>query len=122
MQQNENDQQQEEHEYQQNQNPLGEILQQNLPICKSTRPHRPSQRYSPLEYILLTDEGEPTCFQEACEGDNNIKWKKDMKEELKSLYDDKRWDFVEWPKERKILKNMCFHIIKHEGKGNQEIF
>ena len=69
MQQNENCQQQEEHEDQQNRQLLGEIFPQNLPIHKSTRPHRPSQRYSPLEYILLTDEGEPTCFQEACEGD-----------------------------------------------------
>ena len=81
-------------------------------------PLRPSLRYHASQYILLIDDGEPACCKEAFEGENNIKWKKDMKEELKSLYDDKRWDFVEWPKERKILKNMCFHIIKHESKGN----
>ena len=31
---------------------------------RSTREHRPSTRYPSSEYILLTDEGEPECFQE----------------------------------------------------------
>ena len=98
---------------------MGEILPQNLPIRKSIRPQRPSQRFSPFEYILLTDEGEPTCFQEACEGDNNIKWKKAMQEELKSLHDNKTWDLVEWPKGRDVLKNKWMYKIKHEGKENK---
>jgi hypothetical protein len=48
LQQNENEEQQkEEHEEQQNQQALGEIPPQNLSICRSTTPHRPSQRYPP---------------------------------------------------------------------------
>ena len=31
---------------------------------RSTRKRRPSTRYPSSEYILLTDEGEPECFQE----------------------------------------------------------
>jgi hypothetical protein len=88
----------------QNQQPLGEIPPQNLSIHRSTKPHRPSQRYPPSEYILLTDEGEPVCFQEACEGENSIKWKKAMQEELKSLHDNKTWDLVEWTKRKKGFK------------------
>ncbi|KAF8413693.1 hypothetical protein HHK36_001685 [Tetracentron sinense] len=36
-------------------------------IRKSSRQHKPSQKYSPLEYVLLTDEGEPENYQEAQE-------------------------------------------------------
>ena len=70
LQQNENGQQEEEHEDKKNRHPLGEILPQNLPVCKSTRPHRP------------------------CEGDNNIK-EKSMQQERKSLHENKTWDLVE---------------------------
>ena len=33
-------------------------------VRRSTRECRPSTRYPSFEYILLTDEGEPECFQE----------------------------------------------------------
>ena len=33
-------------------------------VRRSTRECRPSTRYPSSEYILLTDEGEPECFQE----------------------------------------------------------
>ena len=36
----------------------------------------------PQDIFLWTDEGEPTCFQQVCEGDNNIKWKNTMQESL----------------------------------------
>jgi len=63
LQQNETEvQEEEEHEEQKNQQPLGENPPPNLSIRGSTSPHRPSQRYPPSEYILLTDEGEPACF------------------------------------------------------------
>ena len=32
---------------------------------RSTRERRPSIRYPPHEYVMLTDEGEPKCFEEA---------------------------------------------------------
>ena len=50
------------------QQPLQEIQPENIPpqsVHRSTRPHKPSQRYSPSNYILLIDEGEPHYFQEA---------------------------------------------------------
>ena len=75
---NENVEREEEHDEQQNRQPLREIPLQNSSIRRPTRPHRPSQRYPRSQYILLTDEGEPSCFQEACEGENNIKWQKGM--------------------------------------------
>ena len=56
------------------QQPLQEIQPENIPpqpIRRSTRPHKPSQRYPPSNYILLTDEGEPHCFQEACDDEHS---------------------------------------------------
>ena len=63
------------------QQPLQEIQPENIPpqpVCRSTRPHKPSQRYPPSNYILLTDEGEPHCFQEACDDEHRKDWKKSM--------------------------------------------
>ena len=30
------------------------------------------------------------------------------------------WDLVQWPKERKVLKNKWVYKIKHEGKENKQ--
>ncbi|GJS33328.1 retrovirus-related pol polyprotein from transposon TNT 1-94 [Tanacetum coccineum] len=35
-----------------------------LPLRRSTRDHHPSTCYSPHEYVLLTDGGEPECYAE----------------------------------------------------------
>ena len=61
------------------QQPLQEIQPENIPpklVRRSTRPHKPSQRYPPSKYILLTHEGEPHCFQEACDDEHSKDWKK----------------------------------------------
>ena len=70
-QQVENDKQQEEGIFQE---PLQEIQLDNAPpqlVHRSFRPHKPSQRYPPSNYILLSDEGEPNCFQEDCKVEHN---------------------------------------------------
>jgi len=79
----ENEQQIQEHEEQQEegilQEPLEEIQPDNAPpqlVHRSSRPHKPSQRYPPSNYILFTDEGEPNFFQEACKVDHSKEWKK----------------------------------------------
>ena len=58
----ENDGQREEESLQR---PLQEVQLENTPpqlVRRSTRPHNPSQRYPPSNYILLSNEGEPHCF------------------------------------------------------------
>ena len=70
----------------------------------------------------MTNEGEPSYFQETSKGNNNIKWKKAMQEELKSLHDNNMWELVEWPKGRNVLKNKWVCHIKHEGKENKQGF
>ena len=50
---------------------------QSTPITevrRSSKITRPSQSYSPaLNYILLTDGGEPKCFDEALKDENSSK-------------------------------------------------
>jgi hypothetical protein len=51
----------------------------------STRLSRPPERYSPsLYYLLLTDYGEPECYEEAMQVDTKKKWEQGMKEEMDS--------------------------------------
>jgi hypothetical protein len=47
---------------------------------------RPPERYSPsLYYLLLTNSGEPECYEEAMEVYTKKKWGQGMKEEMDSL-------------------------------------
>ena len=119
-QQVENDEQQEEGILQE---PLQEIQPDNAPpqlVRRSSRPHKPSQRYPPSNYILLTDEGEPNCFQEACKVEHSKEWKKAMEEEMNSLQENKTWELVNLPKGRKALQNKWVYRIKHEGDEKKE--
>ena len=50
-------------------------------LRRSTRPHKPNPRYiSSLDYLLLTDSGEPECYDEAMEVSESAKWKVAMQE------------------------------------------
>ncbi|RVW40727.1 Retrovirus-related Pol polyprotein from transposon TNT 1-94 [Vitis vinifera] len=54
--------------------------------CRSSRNIRPPQRYSPvLNYLLLTNGGEPKCYDEALQDENSSKWELAMKDEMDSL-------------------------------------
>ncbi|RVX12493.1 Retrovirus-related Pol polyprotein from transposon TNT 1-94 [Vitis vinifera] len=54
-------------------------------VRRSSRNIRPPQRYSPvLNYLLLTDGGEPECYNEALQDENSSKWELAMKDEMES--------------------------------------
>eukprot|EP00253_Pinus_taeda_P032969 PITA_32969 len=100
-----------------------EIQPDNAPpqlVRRSSRPHNPSQRYPPSNYILFTDEDEPNCFQEACKVEHDEEWKKAMEEEMNSLMENKTWELVNLPKGRKALQNKWVYSIKHEGDEKKE--
>jgi len=73
-------------------------------LRRSTREHQPSRRYSPSEYVLLTDGGEPESYQEALEHEHKREWLKAMKEELKSLHENHTYNLVKLPKGKRALK------------------
>jgi hypothetical protein len=70
----------------------------------STRLSRPPERYSPsLYYLLLTDSGELESYEEAMQVDTKKKWEQSMKEEMDSLVNNRTWDLVHFPAEKKSI-------------------
>ena len=52
---------------------------------------------------LISNDGEPSCYQEAMEVSDSAKWKVAMKVEMDVLERNKTQDLVELPKERKVV-------------------
>ncbi|RVX14623.1 Retrovirus-related Pol polyprotein from transposon TNT 1-94 [Vitis vinifera] len=77
-------------------------------VRKSSRNIRPPHRYSSvLNYLLLTDGGEPECYDEALQDENSSKWELAMKDEMDSLLGNQTWELTELPVGKKALhKNL----------------
>ncbi|RVW78850.1 Retrovirus-related Pol polyprotein from transposon TNT 1-94 [Vitis vinifera] len=70
----------------------------------SSKNIRPPQHYSPvLNYLLLTDSGEPECYDEALQDENSSKWELAMKDEMDSLLGNHTWELTELPVGKKAL-------------------
>ncbi|RVW54404.1 Retrovirus-related Pol polyprotein from transposon TNT 1-94 [Vitis vinifera] len=89
-------------------------------IRRSSRNIRPPQRYSPvLNYLLLTDGGEPECYDEALQDENSSKWELAMKDEMDSLLGNQTWELTELPVGKKALHNKWVYRIKNEHDGSK---
>ena len=96
---------------------------QNTPlaeVCRSSKTIRPPQRYSPtLNYLLLTDGGEPECYGETLQDDNSSKWELAMKDEIDSLLGNQTWELTELPVGKKALHNKWVDRIKNEHDSSK---
>ncbi|KAL4324380.1 hypothetical protein GQ457_11G032480 [Hibiscus cannabinus] len=81
-------------------------------LRRSVRERRPSNRYPPLEYVIVVNEGEPQSFDQAMEDDHKEEWLKAMQEEMQSLHENQTYDLVELPKGRRALKNKWVYKLK----------
>ncbi|KAL4368326.1 hypothetical protein GQ457_05G026720 [Hibiscus cannabinus] len=81
-------------------------------LRRSVRERRPSNRYPPLEYVIVVNEGEPQSFDQAMEVDHKKEWLKAMQEEMQSLHENRTYDLVELPKGRRALKNKWVYKLK----------
>ncbi|RVX16420.1 Retrovirus-related Pol polyprotein from transposon TNT 1-94 [Vitis vinifera] len=89
-------------------------------VRRSSRNIRPPQRYSPvLNYLLLTDGGEPECYNEALQDENSSKWELAMKDEMDSLLGNQTWELTELPIGKKALHNKWVYRIKNEHDGSK---
>jgi hypothetical protein len=52
---------------------------------------------------LLTDFGEPECYEEAMQVNTKKKWEQGMKEEMDSLENNQTWDLVQLPTGKRAL-------------------
>ena len=84
-------------------------------LRRSSRNHHPSTRYPSSEYILITDEGEPECFDEVQTHKDKIQWMKAMQEEMDSLQKNDTYELVKLPEGRKALKNKWVFKLKKDG-------
>ena len=62
---------------------------------------------------MLTDCGEPTCFQEAMNMDDSVKWEQAMQSEYDSIMKNKTWDLVELPEGKHALPCKWVYKLKH---------
>ena len=86
-------------------------------LRRTTRVRRPSSKYPSEEYVTLTDEGEPQCFQEAMKDPYRNKWLQAMQEEMNSLHENHTFELVPLPKHKRALKNKWVYRLKTE-EGN----
>ncbi|KAL6977755.1 hypothetical protein U1Q18_052729 [Sarracenia purpurea var. burkii] len=86
---------------------------------RSTRDRRPSIRYSPNEYVFLTDGGEPESFKEAMEDENKKDWMEVMEDEMQSLRENNTFELVKLPKGKKVLKNRWVYRVKQDEHTSQ---
>ena len=93
--------------------------QQQAEVRRSSRDRRPSVRYSPDEYVMITDGGEPECYEEAMTHDKKKEWMKAMQEEIKSLHENKTYDLVQLPKGKRPLRNKWVYRLKTNESSSQ---
>ena len=86
-------------------------------LRRSSRPLVPNRKY--MNYLLLTDAGEPECYDEACQVEDASKWEFAMKEEMKSLISNKTWELAELPVGKKALHNKWVYRVKEEHDGSK---
>ena len=85
---------------------------------RTSRVPRPSSRYSPHEYLLLTDGGEPSCYEEALSDQHKDQWLDAMHDEINSLYENSTFELVNLPKGKKALKNKWVYRLKTEENSS----
>ena len=98
-------------------------VDQSTPVAevwRSSRNIRPPHCYSPtLNYFLLTDGGEPECYDDALEYKNSSKWELAMKDEMDSLLENQTWELTELRVGKKALHNKWAYRIKNEYDGSK---
>ena len=65
---------------------------------------------------------DPISFSQAIKSVDSIKWMDAMKDEMKSINQNKAWDLVELPKRYKKVGSKWVFKTKRDSKGNIERF
>ena len=85
----------------------------------SSQPRRSQRFLHPLDrfvlgvdFVLVTDSGEPSCYREAMLVGDHAKWELVMKSELASIEKNGTWDLVPLPKDKKVLP--CKWVYKRK--------
>ena len=89
-------------------------------VRRSERVLHPPDRYVlALNYIMLTDCGEPSCYKEALQMADSEKWHLAMQSEMTALHKNQTWDLVQLPDGKKALPCKWIYRYKltpHDGQ------
>ena len=89
-------------------------------VRRSSRTIKPPQRFTLLlNYILLTDGGEPLSYEESLQDGNSSKWELAMKDEMSSLLKNKTWELTTLPEGKEALQNKWVYRVKTEHNGRK---
>ncbi|KAJ0726248.1 putative RNA-directed DNA polymerase [Helianthus annuus] len=89
-------------------------------VRRSTRVSKPPNKYNPsVNYILLTENGEPESYSEAVKMKDFLQWEHAMKDEMSSLDKNKTWVLVKLPPDKRALQNKWVFRVKEEHDGSK---
>ena len=83
-------------------------------LRRSFRTVRALDRYSPSNYILLTDCGELKKYKEILQNGNLSKWELAMKNEMDPLIGNCSWGLTKLPEAKKTLHNKWVYRVKNK--------
>lgn len=66
-----------------------------------------------MDFVLLTDGGESSCYKEAMLAKDKTQWELAMKNELSSIDKNNTWELVPLPKDKKALPCKWVYKVKH---------
>ena len=73
-------------------------------LRRSTQESRAPNRYvSSLDYVMLTDCKEPSCYNKAMLHDDKLKWERAMQSKMDLLHKNATWDLVQVPSGKRAL-------------------
>eukprot|EP00253_Pinus_taeda_P035047 PITA_35047 len=80
-------------------------VQQLVTLRMSTRERKTPKRYEDFasSFALITEDGEPSCYQEEVDDTDSKKWKTAMEEEMDSLAKNNTWYLVELLEGRSVV-------------------
>ncbi|KAE8710792.1 hypothetical protein F3Y22_tig00110319pilonHSYRG00355 [Hibiscus syriacus] len=73
-----------------------------------------------IEYCLLTEDGEPSTYEEAINNSDASLWMMAMQEEIETLHKNNTWDLVPLPQGRKPIGNKWVFKIKRNDDDQVE--
>ncbi|KAE8703963.1 hypothetical protein F3Y22_tig00110462pilonHSYRG00425 [Hibiscus syriacus] len=73
-----------------------------------------------ITYCLLTEDGEPSTYQEAINNSDASLWMMAIQEEIEALHKNNTWDLVPLPQGRKPIGNKWVFKIKRNGDDQVE--
>ena len=74
--------------------------------------------YPTSQYVLLIDEGEPECYEEAMIDVHKEKWYSAMQDEMDSLHENHTYDLMELHEGKKALRNKLVYKLKRIEDGS----